>query len=185
ISTTTTTTTNLTPPSPGDTAESINFASSLSASTMAAHPPPLASGPQQSSPMQTDTSGSSTQLSWEGDKMFNIYIYDYCFKRGFRNTARELMAEAEIVSDPTPPINARQGLLFECAPILFFLPPLSSPLPWKTNLFLYLFFTFRWWSVFWVLFQAKSNGGGNDDGLVYINVSIPPCYRSDYHQLDF
>lgn len=44
---------------------------------------------------------------------FNIYIYDYCFKRGFRKTARELLNEAEIPPESTPPINARQGLLFE------------------------------------------------------------------------
>lgn len=72
--------------------------------------------------------------------MFNIYIYDYCFKRGFRKTARELLAEAEIPQDSIPPINARQGLLFE------------------------------WWSVFWVLFQAKSNTGGSEDGLLYTQV---------------
>lgn len=44
---------------------------------------------------------------------FNIYIYDYCHKRGFKKTARELLAEADIAPESTPPINARQGLLFE------------------------------------------------------------------------
>ncbi|KAE9405445.1 hypothetical protein BT96DRAFT_1015663 [Gymnopus androsaceus JB14] len=76
-------------------------------------------------------------LSWEGDRMFNIYIYDYCFKRGFRRTARELLAEAEIPPESQPPINARQGLLFE------------------------------WWSVFWVLFTAKASGNGSEDALIY------------------
>jgi len=52
------------------------------------------------------------------DNRFNIYIYDYCFKRGYRKTARELLAEAEIPPDSIPPINARQGLLFEC--VFFF-----------------------------------------------------------------
>ncbi|KAJ7582260.1 hypothetical protein C8J56DRAFT_245729 [Mycena floridula] len=80
---------------------------------------------------------SLTPLSWEGDKMFNIYIYDYCSKRGFKRTAKELLAEAEIPSESTPPINARQGLLFE------------------------------WWSVFWVLFTAKANGHGPDDAMIY------------------
>ena len=50
---------------------------------------------------------------FEKKKRFNIYIYDYCFKRGFRKTARELLSEAEIAPDATPPIDARQGLLFE------------------------------------------------------------------------
>jgi len=51
--------------------------------------------------------------------MFNIYIYDYCFKRGFRKTAQELMNEGDLGPDPTPPINARQGLLFECVAFFF------------------------------------------------------------------
>lgn len=48
---------------------------------------------------------------------FNIYIYDYCVKRGFKNTARELQLEADLFPETPPPINARQGLLFECVPM--------------------------------------------------------------------
>jgi hypothetical protein len=48
-----------------------------------------------------------------GFRRFNIYIYDYCSKRGFKQTAQHLMTEAEIPPDAKPPINARQGLLFE------------------------------------------------------------------------
>lgn len=90
-------------------------------------------GPTQAPPSQNEIPGALNTLSWEGDKMyvltllfndtyltrifllkrFNIYIYDYCFKRGFRKTARELLLEAEIAPDATPPIDARQGLLFE------------------------------------------------------------------------
>ncbi|KAG1787495.1 uncharacterized protein HD556DRAFT_1246775 [Suillus plorans] len=88
-------------------------------------------------PSAGEPSPPSSDPSWEGDRMFNIYIYDYCNKRGFRKTARELLVEAEIPPDSAPPINARQGLLFE------------------------------WWSVFWVLFTAKSNGTGTDDAMVY------------------
>ncbi|TFK75047.1 hypothetical protein BDN72DRAFT_853736 [Pluteus cervinus] len=96
--------------------------------------PPTVSAQQPSPP---NDPSSSTQLSWEGDKMFNIYIYDYCYKRGFRKTARELLQEAEIPPESTPPINAKQGLLFE------------------------------WWSVFWVLFTAKASGTGSDDAMLY------------------
>lgn len=71
---------------------------------------------------------------------FNIYIYDYCFKRGFKKTARELLSEAEIPAESQPPINAKQGLLFE------------------------------WWSVFWVLFTAKANGTGSEEALLYTSV---------------
>lgn len=86
---------------------------------------------------QQPSASNETPLSWEGDKMFNIYIYDYCHKRGFKKTAHELLQEANISPDSKPPINARQGLLFE------------------------------WWSVFWVLFSAKANGNGSDDAMVY------------------
>ena len=44
---------------------------------------------------------------------FNIYILDYCKKRGYRKTANELVIEADISPDSKPPINAQQGLLFE------------------------------------------------------------------------
>jgi LisH len=82
-------------------------------------------------PPTQGTSTQNQQPSWEGDKMFvqeniipllkhllafvrfNIYIYDYCNKRGFRETAQKLMVEAEIPPDSAPPINAKQGLLFE------------------------------------------------------------------------
>jgi hypothetical protein len=57
---------------------------------------------------------ATTQLTDVGASFrFNIYIYDYCNKRGFRETAQKLMAEAEIPPDSAPPINAKQGLLFE------------------------------------------------------------------------
>ncbi|KAJ3839908.1 hypothetical protein F5878DRAFT_94550 [Lentinula raphanica] len=99
-------------------------------------------GPSHSS-AQSDPNYSQSPLSWEGDRMFNIYIYDYCFKRGFRKTARELLIEADLPAESQPPINAKQGLLFE------------------------------WWSVFWVLFTAKANGNGSDDALTYTNVCFP------------
>ncbi|KAH7921183.1 hypothetical protein BV22DRAFT_1038942 [Leucogyrophana mollusca] len=101
---------------------------------MATGPPP---GSLPNVPPSGEPSPPSSPISWEGDKMFNIYIYDYCNKRGFRKTARELLNEADISPESTPPINARQGLLFE------------------------------WWSVFWVLFTAKSNGTGPDDAMIY------------------
>ncbi|KAJ3793347.1 hypothetical protein GGU11DRAFT_412958 [Lentinula aff. detonsa] len=93
-------------------------------------------GPSHSS-AQNDPNYPQSPLSWEGDRMFNIYIYDYCFKRGFQKTARELLIEADLPPESQPPINARQGLLFE------------------------------WWSVFWVLFTAKASGNGSEDALIY------------------
>lgn len=100
---------------------------------------------------------------------FNIYIYDYCFKRGFRKTARELLVEADIPAESQPPINAKQGLLFEYAISLWICPSAQ-----------YLTCS-RWWSVFWVLFTAKASGNGSEDALLYTQVcrfflSIIPAY---------
>ena len=88
---------------------------------------------------------------------FNIYILDYCKKRGYRKTATELVGEADISLDAKPPINAQQGLLFEFVPFcsLSFNPSDSFS---------------RWWSVFWVLFQAKNNGAGSEDAMLYHKV---------------
>ncbi|KAK7445115.1 hypothetical protein VKT23_014983 [Stygiomarasmius scandens] len=105
---------------------------------MSSAPPP---GALQASNSANDQDPSANSLSWEGDRMFNIYIHDYCHKRGYRKTAQELMREADLGPDPHPPIDARQGLLFE------------------------------WWSVFWVLFTAKANGSATgpngDDAVLY------------------
>lgn len=56
---------------------------------------------------------------------FNIYILDYCRKRGYEKTAAELAHEADIPSDSQPPINAKQSLLFEYADQVFHLYPLT------------------------------------------------------------
>lgn len=69
--------------------------------------------------------------------MFNLYIHDYFTKRGFKRAARELQLEAELGHHNHPPIDARQGLLFE------------------------------WWSVFWLIFSAKTGAGGTDDAALY------------------
>ena len=55
---------------------------------------------------------------------FNIYILDYCKKRGYRKTANELVSEADISPDSKPPINAQQGLLFEFVPLLSLFQPI-------------------------------------------------------------
>jgi collagen type III alpha len=88
---------------------------------------------------------------------FNIYILDYCKKRGYRKTASELVIEADISPDSKPPINAQQGLLFEFVPLCSLSLNPSDPLS-------------RWWSVFWVLFQAKNNGAGSEDAMLYHKV---------------
>jgi hypothetical protein len=60
--------------------------------------------------------------------------------------------EADIPPDSQPPINAKQGLLFE------------------------------WWSVFWTLFTAKNNGTGSDEALIYTQVCFfDLCYAFTSH----
>ncbi|PSR71902.1 hypothetical protein PHLCEN_2v12246 [Hermanssonia centrifuga] len=100
----------------------------------------MSTGPPSTSSAPPNLNGApSPQPPWDGDRMFNIYIIDYCHKRGYKQTAKTLLEEAGLPDDSHPPINARQGLLFE------------------------------WWSVFWVLFSAKNSGSGNgnDDAVLY------------------
>lgn len=54
---------------------------------------------------------------------FNIYILDYCKKRGYHKTASQLVTEADIPPESKPPINAQQGLLFEFVFSLLVVPP--------------------------------------------------------------
>ncbi|KAK7685755.1 hypothetical protein QCA50_011101 [Cerrena zonata] len=91
--------------------------------------------PQDHAPSTNPSSPANMQ--WDGDKMFNIYILDYCLKRGYDKTAHMLREEAKLPEEEKPPIDAKQGLLFE------------------------------WWSVFWVLFTAKSSGTGPEDAILY------------------
>ncbi|KAG1808959.1 uncharacterized protein BJ212DRAFT_1280136, partial [Suillus subaureus] len=57
---------------------------------------------------------------------FNIYIYDYYNKHRFCKTACELLVETDILPDSAPPINARQGLLFEYVLLDLFLKRLVT-----------------------------------------------------------
>ncbi|KAL0566253.1 hypothetical protein V5O48_015763 [Marasmius crinis-equi] len=125
---------------PPNTQQPGQLATSQPGQLPSSQPGQLPGPPHSSTPGsgQQNDSNSPAQLSWEGDKMFNIYILDYCNKRGFKKTAKELLQEADLPPDSQPPINARQGLLFE------------------------------WWSVFWVLFTAKNNKSGNEDAMIYI-----------------
>ena len=59
------------------------------------------------------------KLSFSNRNRFNVYIHDYFVKRGFRKAAKELVIEADIGNDAAPPINARQGFLFECVLSVF------------------------------------------------------------------
>ncbi|KAF8187014.1 hypothetical protein K438DRAFT_1973195 [Mycena galopus ATCC 62051] len=71
------------------------------------------------------------------------------YKFGFWNIAREL-DETEIAPDSTPPINARQGLGFECACGFLFVSHRPG-----------------WSARFWAQFTPKANGNGTDDAMLY------------------
>ncbi|KAH9976558.1 hypothetical protein BJV74DRAFT_798678 [Russula compacta] len=62
-----------------------------------------------------------------------------CISASHHKTASQLVSrdKANIAPESKPPINAQQGLLFE------------------------------WWSIFWVLFQAKNSGSGSEDAIMY------------------
>ena len=119
---------------------------------------------------------SSEQITWEGDKMyalsssspislttlpsfppllpplsrFNIYILDYCKKRGYHKTATQLVTEADIPPESKPPINAQQGLLFESV---------SSPIP----------FSFP--------SNSRATGGGVSSGFSFKRKTVAPVLK--------
>ena len=97
-------------------------------------------------------------------RRFNIYIWDYCQKRGYLGTAQKLVEEAKLPPTPRPPIDAKQGLLYECAYSLIF----------TLRDLVLTAYQCRWWSVFWVLFSAKNSGSGSEDAMVVVQVSIKP-----------
>ncbi|KAI0923532.1 hypothetical protein AcV5_009047 [Taiwanofungus camphoratus] len=74
----------------------------------------------------TNLSAPGSPPVWDGDRMFNIYLHDYFQKRGFHKAASQLLAEADILEGSIPPINAKEGLLFE------------------------------WWSAFWTCFRRAT-----------------------------
>ncbi|XP_020259884.1 transcriptional corepressor LEUNIG_HOMOLOG-like isoform X2 [Asparagus officinalis] len=52
------------------------------------------------------------QVTWEADKMLDVYIYDYLVKRNLQETAKAFMAEGKVATDPVA-IDAPGGFLFE------------------------------------------------------------------------
>jgi hypothetical protein len=56
---------------------------------------------------------------------FNIYLLDYCKKRGYHKTATQLVIEAHMPPGTKPPIDTRHGLFFELASSLLLLLLLS------------------------------------------------------------
>ncbi|ORX63835.1 hypothetical protein K493DRAFT_249726 [Basidiobolus meristosporus CBS 931.73] len=82
-----------------------------------------------------------TKSLWEGDKMLNTYIYDYCLKRNWTGAAQAFMNEAQVARDSQVPINSPNGFLYE------------------------------WWVVFWDIFSARTNKTGSKDALSFVEVS--------------
>ncbi|KAJ3196850.1 hypothetical protein HK101_007464 [Irineochytrium annulatum] len=80
------------------------------------------------------------KTGWESDKMLNIYIYDYCLKRGFINSANAFSTEAQVPHKVSVRIDAPEGFLYE------------------------------WWTVFWDIFSARANSqnGGTQQATAYV-----------------
>ncbi|ORX87266.1 hypothetical protein K493DRAFT_319695 [Basidiobolus meristosporus CBS 931.73] len=75
---------------------------------------------------------------WEGDKMLNIYIYDYCLKRNWNSAAQAFLNDAQVARDSQVPIDSPNGFLYE------------------------------WWAVFWDIFSAKTNKSGSKDAQAFV-----------------
>lgn len=52
------------------------------------------------------------QVTWEADKMLDVYIYDYLVKRNLQESAKAFMTEGKVATDPVA-IDAPGGFLFE------------------------------------------------------------------------
>lgn len=76
---------------------------------------------------------------WDGEVMFNAYIYEYLAKRGYVATAHALLKEARLPKGYKPPILTPQGLLYE------------------------------WWCTFWVFFEGNREGSDYDDLNTYLD----------------
>lgn len=53
----------------------------------------------------------------EADKL-DLYVWDYCKRRGYHSAAKALAADAGLSDAPEIPLKTPQGLLFEYVPIL-------------------------------------------------------------------
>lgn len=72
----------------------------------------------------------------------NVYIYDYCRKRNFQQSARAFFLEAQVPAETIVPIDAPEGFLYE------------------------------WWTVFWDVFSAKANKSGSREAVTYVDVRM-------------
>ncbi|KAK9674606.1 hypothetical protein K7432_017121, partial [Basidiobolus ranarum] len=89
---------------------------------------------------------------WEGDKMLNIYIYDYCVKRNWTNAAQAFMNEAQVARDSQVPIDSPNGFLYE------------------------------WWVVFWDIFSARTNKTGSKDAQSFVEAQNLKAQRIQFGQ---
>jgi hypothetical protein len=69
-----------------------------------------------------------------------MYLWDYCRKHNYQNTANSLAVEAGLQTDQPLPIDAPEGFLYE------------------------------WWSVFWDIFYARVNKTGSEAATAYVEV---------------
>ncbi|ORX63837.1 hypothetical protein K493DRAFT_11972 [Basidiobolus meristosporus CBS 931.73] len=89
---------------------------------------------------------------WDGDKMLNIYIYDYCLKRNWNGAAQAFLEEAQVAPDSQVPIDSPHGFLYE------------------------------WWVVFWDIFSARTNKTGSKDAQSFVEGQIMKAQRNQSGQ---
>ncbi|TPX49020.1 hypothetical protein SeLEV6574_g01703 [Synchytrium endobioticum] len=91
---------------------------------------------------ETSGGGSNPQ-----QMMLNFYIYDYCKKRNFLQSASTFSVEAQVPADTGVPIDAPEGFLYE------------------------------WWSVFWDIFSAKAHKTGSREAISYVDAQAIKAQR--------
>ncbi|ORZ29819.1 hypothetical protein BCR44DRAFT_1039887 [Catenaria anguillulae PL171] len=115
----------------------------------------------------------------DGDRMLNLYIFDYCRKRNYTATAlcfyNEVLASdpasssaahppADTASNPGgTPAAGTHPRVSEFSQI----PPVSIPIDSPDGGFLY-----EWWTVFWDMFKARTMSGGSREALVFFEAQL-------------
>lgn len=135
---------------------------------------------QQQQPIPTNPD----QISWDGDKMYFSFLLSLSLPHPptpkVQHLHLRLLQKARLSQDRKRTRRRGRHLSrvqtahqrsarpsFRVCPFFFLSLPFSPFDPFS-----------RWWSVFWVLFQAKNNGAGSEDAMLYHKVPhIPHFHR--------
>ena len=128
-----------------------------------------------SAPQQQPIPTNPDQVSWDGDKMYFSFPPSLSFAHPSTPQVQHLhlglLQKARLSQDRKRTgrrgrhLSRLQTAYQRSARSSFRVrPPLLSLSFSPSDRF------YRWWSVFWVLFQAKNNGAGSEDAMLYHKV---------------